>query len=83
MRFHEKKRENFLLEGQQLSKKLRNEKPLIWQSIGSFRALSWVRICVFLLISLSIVLDFYFELWIRLVLDYISLFFLFAFIFFT
>ena len=61
MRFHRENREKSVIECRQSSSKLQNEKPLIQRSIGSFRALSQVRICVFLLIFLPITLDFNFE----------------------
>ena len=61
VRFRGENREKFLLECRRLSSKSRNEKPLIRQSIGSFWALSQVRIHVFLLIFLPINLYFNFE----------------------
>ena len=66
--------EILLLECQQSSLKSRNEKPLIWRSIGSFQVLSQVRLCVFILISFPITLGFIFESYIRLILYLNSVF---------
>ena len=49
--------------------KSQNEKPLIWKSIGSFRARLYVRLCIFHLIFCLVSLSFNFELYIRLILD--------------
>ena len=49
-RFHHKNRDELPLECQISSLKSRNEKPMIWWSIESFRAWHLVRLCVFLLI---------------------------------
>ena len=57
VRFFRKNRENLSLECQGLPSKLRNEKPLIQLSIGSFRMLYQVRLCVFLLIFCPVSLD--------------------------
>ena len=50
-----------IFELQRWSLNLQNKKPLIGQAIGSICALSWVRNCVFVLISLPIILDFNFK----------------------
>ena len=56
-----------LLECRRSSSNSRNEKPLIWQAIGSIQALSRFRIRVFLIISLLITLDFNFESYVKLI----------------
>ena len=60
-RFNRNNREKSSLECQNLSSKSQNEKPLIWQSFGSFRARLQVRLHVFLLIFCHVSLDFNFE----------------------
>ena len=62
VRFHWENREKLVLKCRRSSSNLQNENPLIRQEIELIQALSQVRLCVFILISLPITLDFNFEL---------------------
>ena len=60
-KFDRERRKKSHLELQNSSSKMRNEKPCIWQLIGSFQRLIWVRLRVFILIFHHLVLILHFE----------------------